>query len=196
KTIYSTGKGTTPEYVLNYVLQQNGLDPQKDVTIEYKAEASEIAALLSEGQQGIAMLPQPYVTTVMSKMPNLRVALDMTAEWDRVAKGESNLVTGVLVVRRAFAEQNQDALNAFLKEYKDSVAFVNSNVDVAAELVAKQGIVPSAAIAKQAIPACNITLIDGDEMQTKAGGYLQVLFEQNPASVGGKLPDEAFYYKH
>lgn len=193
-TVYTTGKGTTPEYVLNYVLSQNGLQPGRDVTIEYMSEATEVLAAmqLSSGYP-VAMLPQPYVTTAQMQVEGLRAALDMTEEWDKVSP-DSALVTGVVVVRRDFAEQNPDALREFLEDYRASTEFVNANTDEAAALVAQYGIVPKEEVAKQALPACNITFIDGAEMKEKVGGYLQVLFDQNPQAVGGAMPDDAFYY--
>ncbi len=196
RTLYASGKGATPEYALNTILSGNGIDPEKDITIEWKSEHAEcLASLLANG--GAALLPQPFVTTAQMKNEGVRVALDLTGEWDALqkdAEAPSALLTGVVVVRRAFAEEHPDAVNAFLDDYAASVAFVNGNVEAAAELVGKYEIVP-AAVAVRAIPACNITFIEGDEMQQKLSGYLETLFAQNPKSVGGKLPDEAFYYK-
>lgn len=193
KTIYSTGKGTTPEYVLNYVLAENGLKVDENVKVEYKSEATEIAAILAEEENAIAMLPQPFVTTAQSKNEKLRVALDMTEEWDKVQgdKG-STLVTGVIVVRNEFLESNKEAFNNFLKEYKASTEYVTSNLKEGAELIGKYEIVP-AQVAEKAVPFCNITYIDGNEMKDKVSGYLNVLFKQNPKAVGGKLPEEDFY---
>ncbi len=193
KTIYTTGKGTTPEYALNYILTKNGLDPTKDVTIEFKSEATEVAALLAEGNDAIAMLPQPFVTTAQSKNSNLRIALDMTEEWAKVATDDSALVTGTVIARNAFIEENPDAFKAFLEEYKASTEYVTQSMDAAASLIGKYDIVPEP-IAKKALPFCNITFIEGEEMQNKISGYLQALFEQNPKAVGGKLPDATFYY--
>lgn len=194
RTIYTTGKGTTPEFALNYVLTQNGLTPGEDVTIEFMSEATEVLAAmqLSSGYP-VAMLPQPYVTTAQMQMEGLHTALDLTEEWDRVSP-DSALVTGVVVVRREFAEQNPDALREFLEDYKASTEFVNADTDAAAALVAQYGIVPKEEIARAALPACNITFLSGAPMKEKISGYLQVLFDQNPQSVGGALPDGAFYY--
>ena len=196
RTIYASGKGATPEYALNAILAGNGLDPERDVTIEWKSEHAEcLAALLANG--GAAMLPQPFVTTAQMKNEGIRTALDLTREWDALQQGSeapSALLTGVVIVRRAFAEEHKEAVDAFLADYAESVAWVNANVDEAAELVGKHEIVP-AAVAKKAIPACNIVCITGDEMEQKLSGYLAVLFGQNPQSVGGKLPDGTFYYK-
>ena len=196
KTIYASGKGATPEYALNYILSENGIDPEKDVTIEWKSEHAEcLAALLAE-DNAIAMLPQPFVTTAQIKSDKIQVRLDLTAEWDAIQKDSeapSQLITGVVVARKAFIEENPEAVAAFMDSYAASVEFVNANIDEAAELVGKYEIVP-AAVAQKAIPACNITFIAGDEMKQALSGYLSVLFEQNPKAVGGALPGDDFYY--
>lgn len=193
KTIYSTGLGTTPQFTLNYILSANGIDPEKDVNIEYKSESTEVAALLSESSDAIAMLPQPYVTAVMMSNDKLRIALDIAKEWEAVSKDDSTVVTGVVIVRDEFLENNKEAFDAFMKEYAVSTAFVNENVDEAAALIEKYDIF-KAGPSKKAIPYCNITLVEGDEMKGKVNGYLQVLFEQDPKSVGGKLPTDDIYY--
>lgn len=192
KTLLSTGKGTTPEYVLDYLLAQNGIGPE-EVTVEYKSEAAEALAALSEGEGDAAVLPQPYVAAALDKLPKLHVALDLTAEWEKVSP-DSTLVTGVLAVRREFAQQYPEALRQLLAEYEQSVGWVAQNPAEAARLIENYGITPSAAIAEQALPACNIVWLSGEEMKQKLGGYLAVLYEQDPASVGGALPGDDFYY--
>ena len=192
KTIYSTGKGASPEYVLDYLLKQNGLDPATDVTVEFKSEATEVAAVLASTPGAIGVLPQPYVTVLKAKSPTIRTALTLTDEWAKVTK-DSQMVTGVVVVRRAFAEKNPAAFADFLTDYKASTEFTNTSPAKAAPLIAEVGIVPSAQIAEAAIPACNITYIDGTALKTTLGGYLKVLFGADPASVGGSLPGDDFY---
>lgn len=197
RTIYASGKGATPEYALNYLLTANGIDPEKDVTLEYKSEHTECLTSLLANEGSVAMLPQPFVTTAQMKQPNVRVALDMNAEWDRLQEGSdhpSAMLTGVVVARSAFIEENPEAVNAFLDAYKASVAFANENIDETAALIGQYDIVPEA-VAKVALPYCGITYIDGADMQTRLSGYLQVLLDQNPTAVGGALPDEAFYYQ-
>ena len=196
KTIYATGKGNTPESVLNYILTQNGLDPAADVTIEWKSEAAECLSALMAEENAIAMLPQPFAASAQMKSDKIRVALDLTAEWDALqaeAENPSTLVTGVVVARKEFVEQHPEAVSAFMDHYKESVAFVNENVEEAAQLIEQYGIV-KAPVAQKALPACNIVFIEGAEMQSKLSGYLSVLFEQNPKSVGGELPAEDFYF--
>lgn len=192
KTVLSTGKGTTPEYGLNFVLSKNGLDPAKDLTIEFKSEATELAAALADGSASIAVLPQPFVTTAMAKNDKLRVALSLTDEWSKAAE-DSAMITGVAVVNAEFARQNPEAVKNFLSEYQASTEYVNANPKEASAWIEEAGIAP-AAVAEKAIPACNIVCITGEEMQKKAQGYLNALYEQNPKAVGGKLPDEAFYF--
>lgn len=194
RTILSTGKGTTPEYLLRYLLEKNGLDPDKDVKIQYCSEATEVTAQMAAAQKdAIAVLPQPYVTAAGMKDPSLRVALDLTAEWDKVS--DSQLVTGVTVARTQYAQEHPDVVEAFLQEYAQSVRTANTDLDRTAALCEQQGVVAKAAIAKKALPACNIVCRTGDEMQKDISAYLSVLCAADPAAVGGKLPDEGFYWK-
>ncbi len=196
KTIYTVGKGTTPEYSLNYILTKNGLTPGTDVTVEFKSEATELAALLSQDAAAIAMLPEPFVTSALAQNDKLRVALNVGEEWQKVSGAEGGkLVTGTVIVRQDFLEAHEDAVDAFLQEYKASIDFVNSDLDAASALVEKYGIVAKAALAKKAIPNCSIVYIDGSDMKADLTGYLSVLLAANPQSVGGKLPDENFYYQ-
>lgn len=196
KTIYASGKGATPEYALNYILKSNGLEPGADVTIEYKSEQSEVVAALAKNEKGIAMLPQPFVTTASQKDNNIKIALDLSKEWDNIEKDKqekSTMVTGVVVVSKEFLDSNTEAVNKFLEEYKKSTEYVNANIEESATLMENYKIVP-AVVAKKAIPYCNITLIQGGKMKENLSGYLKVLMEQNPKSIGGALPDEQFYY--
>ena len=192
KTIYSTGKGTTPEYALNYLLTQNGVDPAVDVTIEWKSEAAEIVAVLKQNPDAIAVLPQPFVTAAQSQVEGLKVALSFNDEWNALGNG-SSLVTGVIVARKAFVEENPAQVAAFLDEFKASTEYINTNVEEGAVLV-ENLIGVKAGVAKKAIPNCNIKFFEGEEMKAVVSGYLQTLFDQNPKAVGGKMPADDFYY--
>lgn len=192
RTIVSAGKGSTPEYALRYLLSQNGVDPDNDVTIDWKSEHAECVAAMASGAADIAMLPQPFVTVAQGKIEGLRTALDLTAEWDALNNG-SALLTGVVVARKAFVEEHPAAVEAFLKDYAASVDWVNANISDAAALIGGLGIV-DAAVAEKALPYCNIVCITGAEMHDKLSGYLSVLAEQEPQSVGGTLPGDDFYY--
>ncbi|MGI6145626.1 MAG: ABC transporter substrate-binding protein [Clostridia bacterium] len=193
KTIYGTGKGSIPEYILRYLLSANGIDPDKDVKLEWKSEPTEIVALFSKLEKGIALMPQPYVTVAQTQIEGLRIALDLTKEW-RALSNDSTLITGVLVVRKDFAEKYPEQIATFLDEYQQSTEYVNAHIPEAAKLVEKYGIV-KAAVAEKAIPYCNIYYMDGTEMKTAMQGYLKVLYEQNPKAIGGKLPRDDFYYE-
>ena len=193
QTIVAAGKGSTPEYALRYLLSENGIDPDKDVTIDWKSEHSECVAALASGQASIALLPQPFVTVAQAKIEGLRMALDLTAEWDALDNG-SGLITGVIVARRDVVETNPGAVDAFLAEYEASVEWVNANNADAAQLISEYGIVEAAPVAEKALPYCNIVCITGSEMKEKLSGYLQVLADAEPSSVGGTLPADDFYY--
>jgi NitT/TauT family transport system substrate-binding protein len=164
------------------------------VTVQGQADCirETTAALTSIGDAAIGILPEPNVTSVMLNNKDVRIALDLTKEWKKAT--DSDLVQGCIIVSAEFAEKYPTALKTFLEEYKASVDFANNSVDEAAQLIEAAGIVPKAAIAKKALPNCNIVLITGKEMKAPVEGMLKVLFDANPKSVGGKLPDEAFYY--
>ena len=196
KTIYMTGKGTTPDYVLQYLLGANSMTAD-DVNIEYKSEATEVAAVLKGNPDAIGLLPQPFVTAAMAQNENLKMVLNLTEEWDKTQpENGSSLVTGVTVCRKDVIEQNQEAVDTFLKEHEASADYANAHVEDTASLVAAAGIIEKAPVAAKAIPYCSITYIDGEEMKTRLSGYLEALFEQDPSSVGGQLPDDGFYYIH
>lgn len=195
KTVYLPGKGTTPEYVLRYLISAAGLS-KDDVTLEFKSEASEVASVLAADPQAVGLLPQPFVTAALAQNESLSVVLDLTQAWDGLQeKGSgSRLVTGVTIVNNDFLDAHKELVDAFLTEHEASILYTQKEPDAAAALIEKAGIVAKAAIAKKALPACNISYLDGQDMKTALSGYLSVLLEQEPKSVGGSLPDDAFYY--
>lgn len=193
RTVYLPGKGTTPDYALQYLLEENGVEIG-EVDLQYKSEAAEVISALSEEPDALGLLPQPAATTACMQQKDLRIALDLTEEWDKVTM-DSSLVTGVTAVRREFLEQNEAAVQAFVQDHMESAQFANENVEEAAELVAALEIVPKATVAAQAIPYCNITCLTGKDLRTALSGYLDVLAGQNPEAVGGKVPSDDFYYE-
>lgn len=196
KTIYASGKGATPEYALNYMLSANGIDPTKDVTIEYKSEHAECVSALANDENAVAMLPQPFATTALMQDENMRIALDMTKEWESAAKNQgstASLVTGVIVARTDFINEHPDAVKLFMQQYEESINYTNDNIEDASALIEKYDII-KAAVAKKAIPYCNITFISGNAMKEQLSGYLEELFNQNPQAVGGQTPTDEFYY--
>jgi len=196
KTVYAGFRGKSPEYDLNYILKANGIDSEKDLAIEWKSEHTECVAALTATENAVAVLPQPFVTTALMSNGDIRIALDLNREWEKlqeISDDPSALVTGVIVARTEFTEENPEAVADFLDRYAASVQYANDNVNEAAALVGKYEIFP-VAVAQAAIPYCNITFIEGQEMREKLSGYLRVLFEQNPQSVGGTLPNDDFYF--
>ena len=196
KTIFAYGKGATPELALNYILSSGGLSPDNDVNIEWKSEHTECVVALAQSENAVAMLPQPFVSTAQLQNDQIRIALDMTEEWENLQDGSitpSAMITGVTVVRKAFAEENSTAVSNFLDMYKASADYANQNIDGTAALIGKYEIIPEA-VAKKALPYCSIAFIEGEEMKEKLSGYLQVLLDQNPESIGGELPSDDFYF--
>lgn len=199
KEIYTSGQGANPEYILRYVLEKNGLNPDEDVTIKFVADNDALTAAVVSGEASVAMVPEPKVTACRVQMTSAektpaRIALNMTEEWNKVAAGESSLMMGCVIVRKAYAQENPAAVKAFLKEYEASINAVKADVDTGATLCEKYGVIPKKAMALQAIPNCNLTYITGKEMKSQLAGYLTVLQGYNPASIGGALPADDFYY--
>lgn len=194
RTICLTGKGNTPDYVMNYLLTSNGLTAA-DVTLEYKSEPAEVAAILKEQPDAVGMLPQPFVTVATSQNEDLKIVLDCTEEWQKIqGEGGSQLVTGVTIVRNEFLANHKESVDRFLADHTASAEYANTNPEETAELIAAAGIIEKAPVALKALPYCNIACITGGELKSALEGYLNVLFEQDPASVGGTLPGEDFYY--
>lgn len=193
KTIYATGQGANPEFVIDHLLTQNGLDPDKDVTIEWMT-AQEVTAKMVQSTDGVCLLPVPAATALQIKDTGVREALNVSAEWDKIS--ESPLVMGCVVVRNAFMQEHPELVEQFLIDYKNSIDFMKdeANLSQAAEMVALHGITANAAIAAKAIPQCNLTYLAGDEMRQGIQSYYEVLFTANPASIGGGNPDDDFYF--
>jgi len=193
RTIFLGGQGATPEFALNYVLTQNGLTPGVDVYVEFRAEHAEIAALLETGQAEVALLPEPFVSTVLGRMDNLRLALDLTEEWNRV-QPEYGLVMSVVIATRDFLERNPEAVEVLMKEYAESIEFMTTNISEGARLAVDFGLIPSVGIAESAIPRTNIVFLTGEEMRQNLMGFYGVLFDAEPASIGGGLPEKDFFF--
>ena len=189
KTVYMAGQGAVPEYVMEYILEKNGID---DTEIVFMTEHAEAAAALADGRADIVVLPEPNVTAVMMQNENARIALDLTEEWKAVSGND--MAMGCIIARKDFIEANQEAVETFLDEYEDSIEYVNENIKDAAVLVEESGIMASAAAAEKAIPNCNIVYIDGEDMEKVLNGFYEVLYEAEPKSIGGSLPGKDFYY--
>lgn len=194
KTVYVPGQGSNPEYIFNYLCAQNGLTVGQDIFVDYTYnEPADLRTAVAAGTVELAVLPEPMVTIACNANADVRVALDLTDEWNRVAPADS-LVQGCVVVRTAFAQEHPAELAAFLEEYEKSVSFAIDDPVGASEMIAAQGIFPQAAVAARALPGCNLCFRAGGDMAALLDPFFSVLFEANPASVGGKLPDAGIYY--
>ena len=194
RTVYSICQGANPEYILRYVLRENGLDPDRDVTLRFAGDAGELMGVWQSEPDAVIMAPQPAATAMLMQYEGSRLCLDMTEEWNRVSGGESTLMMGCVIVRSAFLAEHQGAVDTFLREYAASIEAAQSDAAATAVLCERYGLLPKAALAEQAIPHCGLTFVSGSTMKAQLGGYLQVRFDANPKSVGGKLPDDGFYY--
>lgn len=202
QTIYATGQGANPEYVLDYLLTENGLDPDEDVDIQWMT-AEEVTQGILGGKTTFAMLPVPAATTAQIKSEGkVKQVLDLTEEWGDVAE-DSQLTMGCVVVRTAFAKENPEAVRTFLKEYEASIAYMADPASLTVEgdlnpgkLLETYGIVPSAAVASKALPQANLTFVSGvKDLRDTIQGYYEVLYAANPDSIGGGIPDDAFYFE-
>lgn len=194
KSISASGKGTVAEYALTYILKSNGIDPEKDITIDYSLAHEELSAAVASGDVGIALLPQPHATTAIMKNQDVKIALDLTEEWDKL-DSKSQLAMGCIVANKGFLEANKERVDTFLEAYASSVSWVNQNPESAGELVEKYEILGNKTVAAKAIPYSSIVYVDGEDAKDMLQGFFQVLFDLNPKALGGKLPDDAFYYK-
>lgn len=194
KTIYAPGQGANPEYILRYVLTGNGLDPDKDVTLRFVGEGSELLTVWQSDPEAVILAPQPVATSILMQNENAKTLFDMTEEWDKIAGGDSTLMMGCVIVRNEFLQANPGAVELFLQEYAASIEKAQSDVEGTAALCQQYGLIPKAALAQKAIPSCGLTFVTGAEMKTGLSGYLQVMFDANPKSVGGALPGDNFYY--
>lgn len=194
KTIYAPGQGANPEYILRYVLTGNGLDPDKDVTIQFVGEGSELLTVWQTDPEAVIMAPQPVATSILMQNENAVTLFNMTDEWDKVSGGDSTLMMGCVIVRNEFLQENPGAVELFLQEYAASIEKAQSDVEGTAALCEQYGLIPKAALAKAAIPSCGLTFVTGAEMKSALSGYLQVMFDADPRSVGGAMPGDDFYY--
>lgn len=195
KKLYATGQGSTPEYVIRWLLKENGLEDQ--VTLEFIEDHDTLATMLASGLADIAMLPEPKVTAAMMKNADLRVALDVTEEYEKTAQAagiESQMSMGCVLTRQSVIDEHPEVIDAFLEAYTESVQTVNTQQAASAEIMAEKGIIPNAKIALQALPRCHIVMITGEEMKTLIAPFMDMLYASDPKSVGGALPGDDLYY--
>jgi len=193
RTIFATGEGATPEFALNYVLTQNGLIPGTDVFIEFRSQAPEIAAAFELGHAEVALLPEPFVSNITAQLPHLYVALDLTEEWNRV-QSDYGLMMSVVVARREFIENHPQTVAAFMDAYAQSIVFMTTELDAAAQLAVDFGLIGDVYIARAALPRTHMVFITAEDKRRNLNGFFRVLYEANPQSVGGAVPDDAFFF--
>lgn len=194
RTVYTPGQGANPEYILRYVLSGNGLDPDSDVTVRFVGESSELLSVWQTEPDAVIMAPQPVATSILIQNEGAIKVFDMTEEWNAVSGGESTLMMGCVIVRNEFLAAYPQVVEDFLTEYADSIVGAQDDVEGTAALCEHYGLIPKAALAAKAMPECGLTFVSGDAMRTQLAGYLQVMYDANPKSVGGAMPGDDFYY--
>lgn len=195
KKLYATGQGSTPEYVIRWLLKENGLEDQ--VTLEFIEDHDTLATMLASGLADIGMLPEPKVTAALMKNPDLRVALDVTEEYEKTAQDagiKSQMSMGCVLTRQKVIDEHPEVIDAFLSAYAESVVNVNTQQSASAEIMAEKGIIPNAKIALEALSRCHIVMITGNEMKTLITPFMDMLYASDPKSVGGALPGDDLYY--
>ncbi|MBR6510542.1 MAG: ABC transporter substrate-binding protein [Clostridia bacterium] len=193
KTVYSTGQGANPEYIINKILSANGLKIGEDVKIEFVAQPQELVTKVVPNEKAIVIAPQPVATAITVKDKAAKIVIDLNDEWDKIS--DTPLVMGCVIARNEYIKQNPDAVKIFLKDYEKAINSVNSDTKKASELSAKYEIITPAPVAQKAIGYCNIVYQDGKELKTNLSAYLKFLFDSNPTSIGGELPADNFYYE-
>lgn len=193
RRIVTTGQGANPEYIINYLLEKNGVDPKTDAEIEFKADGGELAAVWATDPRAAIIAPQPAATAIRAKYEGSTIALSLTDEW-RKASPDSELMMGCMIVRRAFLEEHPEAVGNFLADYAASVDAANADPAATGELCERYGVVAQAGLAQEAIPDCGLCCITGDALRDGLTGYLRVLLDADPSSVGGALPGDDFWY--
>ncbi|MBZ4684235.1 MAG: NitT/TauT family transport system substrate-binding protein [Fusobacteriaceae bacterium] len=191
KTIYASGKGATPEFILNYFLEKNNL---KNVNVVYLLNHSDIASSLVAKKINVALIPEPFLTIAQAKNSDIKVAIDLNKEWEKMTNN-SKLTMGVIIINKSILN-SKEKIDKFLNRYKNSIDFVNNNNDLASDLIEKHGIFTNKNIIKKSIPNSNIVFIDMKDGQQYLDNFYKILFDFNPKLIGGKIPNEDFYYKN
>ncbi len=194
KTIYAPGQGANPEYILRYVLSENGLDPDKDVSIKFVGEGTELLTVWQTDPEAVIMAPQPLATSLLMQNEKAAKVFDMTDEWNAVSGDGSTLMMGCVIVRNEFLKEHAGAVETFMNEYQASIEAAQNDVEGTAQLCEQYGLIPKAALAQKAMGECGLCFITGEEMAQQLGGYLQVMFDADPTCVGGAMPEADFYY--
>ncbi len=195
KQIGAVSKGASSDVVFKYLLSQNGINPEKDVTLNYNPSPVELAQMLIAGKTDIAVLPEPWVSMVQSKKPQVKMILDLQKEWTKIQGSDTPFAQTCLVVNRKFASEHPEIVNAFLEEYAQSIAWVNQNTESTADLLKKHDLGIAPELAQAAIPRCNLRYMSSKDARPAVEKYLKVLMDFSPETIGGKVPDDKFYYQ-
>lgn len=190
----SSSRPATAQYVLEHLLEANAIEENEQPKVNYVVDNLKLSSAIVSGEIDIAMLPEPFLSTLLQRNKGLRVALDLSEEWQDVY-GDSILPMGCLVVNKEFALKNPESIARFIQHYKTSVEYVNKNQKEAGLLIEKHKLLNNARQATNSIDRSQITWIDASEVQEDVLKYLEIFLESDKNIIGGEVPDEEFFYQ-
>jgi NitT/TauT family transport system substrate-binding protein len=194
RTVYMTGKGSVPEYTFMALLDAAGIS-EDELTIEFCSEPTEVVAQITKQNDAIGILPQPYATACTLKNENLHTVLDLTESWAEITGGQKgDMVTGVTVAKTSTIQDHEGAIELFLQRHEASTEVAVNDPSAIVAKVVELGIIENETLAEKAIPNCNVVCYTGEEMKEALSGYLDALFQQNAAALGGSMPGDDFYF--
>ncbi|PIE03817.1 MAG: taurine ABC transporter substrate-binding protein [Acidobacteria bacterium] len=194
KEIYTLGRGLTPDIVLRYLLTKNGLTPDKDVSIHYANSTTELAPAFLVGKSRFSLIPEPALSMVMKKKPATNIMFDLQKEWAKATGISTGYPQASLIMIGDFADKHPDFIRKFMEAYKESIKKVNADPARAGKMAATYLKTPKAPVIAHAIPRSNLKWVSASEARKPLETYFKVLRDFNPAVIGGKMPDDAFYY--
>jgi|LGOV01.1.fsa_nt_gb NitT/TauT family transport system substrate-binding protein len=195
KEINIIGRGLTPDIVTRYLLKANGLEPDKDVKFNYVNGASELAQLFISGESTLSIMPEPMLSKVMMKKCDTKIVLDLQEEWTKVSGNNDSYPQAGIFIKNELIENHPELVEEFLLKYEESIKWVNENPSLAGEYSEEFKTGLNAELVKKAIKRSNISYKNAIDSEKALISYYEVLLNFSPDTIGGKLPDDNFYYK-
>ena len=195
KEIYTFGKGLTPDLVLRYVLSKNGIDPDKDVKINYLNAASEVGPAFISGKTDLALLAEPLLTTVIMKKPDAKVIFDLNEEWAKAAGTEKGYPQASLIIKNDLIGNNMEFVEEFIKAYEESRKWAKENPKKLGEYAGELGISVSKETIEKGIRWTNIESFNIKDSKEEYKTFYEAIIDFAPDFIGGKLPDEKIYFE-
>ncbi|AIY82756.1 MAG: ABC transporter substrate-binding protein [Clostridium baratii] len=193
KDIYNIGKGLTPDIVTKDVLNKLGLDTNKDVTFSYLNGVTELAPTILSGKAKFAVIPEPALSQVLAKKPDLNIVMNINDEWKKLNKTEYGFPQATVIVKEDLIKNNKEFVDKFLDELKESVNFAVDNKDKIGEICSKIGVSANKDIIGKAMEKANLKYVPIKDSKNEYNTYFKKLYDFDKKSVGGKIPNEGIY---